>query len=217
MEAEVGVDLKATEAARKRYDRIAPLYDMMEGFAEVLNNGKWRRLQWSKVEGTDILEVGVGTGKNFPWYPAGAEVTAIDFSRRMLERARARSDKDKVKVRLMQMDVQNLEFGDNSFHTVVASFVFCSVPDPVRGLQEIRRVCRPGGKVILLEHVLSTNRVLARLMNLFNPLAVRMMGANINRRTVDNVVGSGLTIEKVTDLGGGIFKLIEAKKTATPS
>jgi len=213
----VGADLKATEAARKRYDRIAPLYDMMQGFAEVLNRGRWRRLQWSKVEGNDILEVGVGTGKNFPWYPAGAGVTAIDFSRRMLERARARSDKDKVKVRLRQMDIQNLEFGDDSFDTVVASFVFCSVPDPVLGLHEIRRVCRPGGKVILLEHVLSSNRVLARLMNLANPLAVRMMGANINRRTVDNVVRSGLTIEKVTDLGGGVFKLIEAKKTATPS
>ena len=131
--------------------------------------------------------------------------------------AKAKNDRNKVKVRLRQMDVQNLEFGDNSFHTVVASFVFCSVPDPVRGLQEARRVCRPGGKVILLEHVLSTNRVLARLMNLVNPLAVRMMGANINRKTVDNVAGSGLTIEKVTDLGGGIFKLIEARKTATPS
>ena len=213
----MGAGLTPTETARKRYDRIAPLYDMMEGFAEVLNRGRWRGLQWNKVEGTDILEVGVGTGKNFPRYPAGAEVTAIDFSRRMLERARARSDKDKVKVRLRQMDIQNLEFGDDSFDTVVASFVFCSVPDPVRGLQEIRRVCRPGGKVILLEHVLSSNRVLARLMNLVNPLAVRMMGANINRRTVDNVVRSGLTIEKVTDLGAGIFKLIEARKTATPS
>ena len=213
----MGADLKATEAARKRYDRIAPLYDMMEGFAEVMNHGKWRRLQWSKVESNDILEVGVGTGKNFPWYPAGARVSAIDFSKRMLERARAKSDKDKVKVRLRQMDVQNLEFGDDSFDTVVASFVFCSVPDPVLGLHEIRRVCRPGGKVILLEHVLSSNRVLARLMNLANPLAVRMMGANINRRTADNVARSGLTIQKVTDLGAGIFKLIEARKTATPS
>ena len=177
---------------------------------------KWRKLQWSKSEGSDVLEVGVGTGKNFPFYPPGAEVIAVDFSGAMLERAKARSDRNKVKVHLRQMDVQNLEFEDESFDTVVASFVFCSVPDPVCGLEEIRRVCRPGGKVILLEHVISTNRVLGRLMNLANPLVVRMMGANINRRTVDNVARSGLTVEKVTDLKAGIFKLIEARKTATP-
>ena len=203
---------KATEIAKRRYNRIAPLYDLMEGLIERSRYSKWRQLLWSKVEGTYILEVGVGTGKNFPYYPANAEIIALDFSEKMLKRAKDRASKQELKVRLQQMDVQHLEFEDNSFDTVVASFVFCSVPDPVRGLTEIERVCKPGGKVVLLEHVLSANRIMGLLMNLANPLVVRMMGVNINRRTVDNVVISGLLVEKVTDLVAGIFKLIESRK-----
>jgi len=93
----------------------------------------------------------------------------------------------------------------------VASFVFCSVPDPIRGLREVGRVCKPGGSVHLLEHVISARPVLARLMNLANPLA-RLIGDNINRRTVDNVARSGLKVDRVTDLAADIFKLIEARK-----
>jgi ubiquinone/menaquinone biosynthesis C-methylase UbiE len=184
----------------------------MEGLVERSRYSKWRGLLWSKVEGTRILEVGVGTGKNFSYYPSDAEITAIDFSNRMLKRAKDKASKQKVKVHLQQMDVQNLKFEDNTFDTVVASFVFCSVPDPVRGLMEVERVCKHGGKVVLLEHVLSTNRIVAWLMNLANPLVVRMVGANINRQTVANVTKSGLVVEQITDLGAGIFKLIEARK-----
>ena len=203
---------KTTELAKRRYNRIAPLYDLMEGLIKRSRYSKWRELLWSKVEGTHILEVGVGTGKNFPYYPSDVEITAIDFSKKMLKRAQDKASKQKVKARLQQMDVQNLEFEDNTFDTVVASFVFCSVPDPVHGLMEVERVCKPGGKVVLLEHVLSANRILGWLMNLANPLVVPMIGANINRRTVENVIKSGLVIEQVTDLGVGIFKLIEARK-----
>jgi len=207
------MDLGATEAVKKRYNRIAPLYDLMEFSAELAGYEHWRRLLWCKAEGNKILEVGVGTGKNFPYYPKGAEITAIDISDRMLERARAKSAKLGVQVDLLQMDIQNLTFEDNIFDTVLDSFVFCSVPDPVLGLKEVARVCKPGGKVLMLEHVLSANRIAALLMDLVNPVVVRLMGANINRRTVDNVTFSGLTVEQVSDLGAGIFKLIEARKT----
>ena len=203
---------KAAEATRKTYDRIAPVYDLMESLVERSRYSKWRKILWSKVDGNKILEVGVGTGKNFPYYPNNGEITAIDFSEKMLARARQRAEKQKVGVHLQYMDVQNLEFQDNTFDSIAASFVFCSVPDPVRGLMELKRVCKPGGKVVLLEHVLSANRVLIWLMNLINPIVVRAMGPNINRRTVDNVIKSGLTVEQVTDLAAGIFKLIEARK-----
>ena len=130
----------------------------------------------------------------------------------MLSRAHHKARKQGLKVRLLPMDVQKLDFADNTFDIVVASFVFCSVPDPLKGLAEVKRVCKPGGKVILLEHVLSANRPMASLMNLANPVVVRLMGANINRRTVENVAASGLDTGQVTDGMAGILKLIEARK-----
>ncbi len=203
---------EATEATRRRYDRIAPVYDFMESLVERSRYSKWREMLWSKVEGSNILEIGAGTGKNFPYYPEDVKITAIDFSDKMLSRAREKAEKQDLKVHLQQMDAQHLEFEDNTFDTVVATFVFCSVPDPVQGFREIERVCKLDGKVLLLEHVLSANRILARLMNLVNPIVVRVMGPNINRRTAENVIRSGLRVEQVTDLAAGIFKLIEARK-----
>ena len=172
----------------------------------------WRGLPWSKVEGENILEVGVGTGKNFPYYPKQIYVTAIDIRHKMLEIAFRKAGQTKRRVHLLRMNVEHLEFPDKTFDTVVSTFVFCSVPYPVQGLSEIRRVLKPGGKALLIEHVLSASRIIAARQNLTNPLVVRMMGANINRRTVDNVAASGLIVKNITDLAGGIFKLIEARK-----
>lgn len=203
---------RETAATRARYQRIAPIYDQMEMLAEKRHD-PWRERLWSMVVGPEVLEVGVGTGKNMPYYPPGMQITAIDLTPGMLERAEKRARDLNVRVDLSLGDVQNLVFPADTFDTVLATCVFCSVPDPVLGLQEVLRVAKLGGLALFIEHVRSENLLLGALMDLVDPLVVRMMGPHINRRTVQNVRHAGLQISRVKDLGmGGIFKLIVARK-----
>lgn len=192
-----------TEIIKKRYNRTALFYDWMDRM--ILK--EWRRRVWQEARGR-VLEVGVGTGANFPFYPPGCRVTAIDFSPGMLARARQKLHLAGAPVDLKEMDVQHLEFGDATFDTVVATCVFCTVPDPVQGLKEVRRVCRPDGKIVLLEHVRSEHWFLGPLMDALNPLFLYLIGSNINRRTVANVSRAGIKIDREDDLAGKIVKLI---------
>lgn len=206
------MDTAATARTQARYQRIAPFYDRMEGLAERRYH-PWRRRLWSLVQGPAVLEIGVGTGKNLSYYPPNLTMTAIDLTPGMLERARRRAASLGVNATLQIGDAQQLDFPDATFDDVVATFVFCSVPDPVLGLREAARVLKPGGRLLLLEHMRAATPLAGALMDLLNPVVVRMMGANINRRTVENVQRSGLHVEQVEDLGlGGIFKLIVARK-----
>ena len=197
---------------KKRYDRLAPYFDGIEAMMEGLMLKNWRKRLWAKVEGEHILEVGVGTGKNFDYYPKDARITAIDFSPAMLKQASFNRDRKAVNVDLAEMDVQSLCYADNSFDTVVATCVFCSVPAPLKGLRELHRVCKPGGQVLLLEHVLSSRPLIAKLMNFLNPFVVNLVGANINRNTLKNVKAAGFNAVRVDDRSGDIIKLIEARK-----
>lgn len=203
------IDQAATAATKARYNRIAPFYDLMEALLE-RGFQAWREKLWRQAYG-DILEVGIGTGKNIPYHPPGAKVIGIDLAPQMLARARQRARALGARVDLREGDVQALAFPDNTFDTAVATFVFCSVPDPVRGLRELRRVVKPGGRILLLEHV-RLDGLAGRIMDLLNPLVVRIIGANINRRTVENVKTAGLEIENVEHLGPmGMVKLIVAR------
>lgn len=207
------VDEDATALTRSRYDRIAPFYDLMPmQFLVGKLSQPWRKKMWQMVGHSKVIELGVGTGINIELWPLEAEITAIDLSPRMLKQARKRANQLDRPADLRLGDVQCLDFPDASFDVVIATFLFCSVPDPVLGLREAGRVIRPSGKILLLEHMLSADPFLGAIMNVVNPLAVRMMGANINRRSVENVHAAGLQIDSVEDLDkSGIFKLIVAR------
>jgi ubiquinone/menaquinone biosynthesis C-methylase UbiE len=148
---------------------------------------------------------------NMPYYPRRAQITAIDLSERMLAQAERRAVELNVEVDLRPMDVQKLTFPDDTFDAVVGTFVFCSVPIPVRGLRELGRVVKPGGDIWLLEHVRVNQPVVGRLMDVLNPLVLRVMGSNINRQTVENVRRAGLKILEVENLKGELVKLIHAQ------
>lgn len=205
------LDQKATILTRNRYQRLSPWYDQIESRSEK-KFGPWRMSLWQKAIGPKVLEVGVGTGKNMPYYPPDMQVTAFDLTPGMLERARKRADTLHKSVDLSLGDVQSLKYLDNSFDTVVATFVFCSVPDPIRGLREVNRVVKPGGLILLLEHVRIDRPIIGRMMDLLNPLVSRITGANINRNTVETVMDAGIYIESVEHLGTmQMIKLIVAR------
>lgn len=196
---------KSTEVIRKRYNRTALFYDAMDWMIPV--RLRKRAVELAKGE---VLEVGVGTGSNLSYYPPGCRVTGIDFSPGMLAKARKKVERAKVPVTLLEMDAEHMDFPDHTFDTVIATCVFCSVPDPVQGLREVRRVCKQGGQIILLEHVRSENPFLGAVMDILNPVSLYLIGSNINRRTVQNVIEAGIQIDKVENVFGNIVKLVVA-------
>ena len=206
---------EATSLTQKRYDRQAGLFDFVEAPIETLAFKRLRKRLWSEVHGARILEVGVGTGKNLSHHPEGSRRVAIDLSPGMLRHAVRKADRLGRDVDLVLADAQRLPFRDGAFDAAAATFVFCSVPDPVLGLREVRRVLRQEGSVHLMEHVRSRNPIMGKLMDLVNPVAVRLMGANINRDTVGNVEKAGFALKGVQSRGFGIFKLIRGNVLQT--
>jgi phosphatidylethanolamine/phosphatidyl-N-methylethanolamine N-methyltransferase len=156
------------------YDKLAKVYDVL--FGPILHPGRLLALERMGIApGDRVLEVGVGTGINAALYPRHCQVTGIDFSASMLEKARERvSRKGLPHVRLMEMDAASLKFADESFDIVYAPYLVNCVSDPVKVVSEMRRVCKPGGKIVILNHFRSASPVWSRLDRALSPLTVHI-------------------------------------------
>src|SRR6059036_3982694 len=156
------------------YEKLASVYDFV--FGPTLHPGRVHAIQRMGIKpGDRVLEVGVGTGINAGLYPRNCAVTGIDLSDSMLEKARDRVARKGVRnVRLMQMDAANLKFPDDTFDIVYAPYVISVVPDPVAVAREMRRVCRPGGRIIILNHFRSKNPVMAWFERIISPFTVHI-------------------------------------------
>jgi ubiquinone/menaquinone biosynthesis C-methylase UbiE len=193
-----------------QYDRVARFYDALNSLVEWFVS-KHRREILRQAKG-DILEVGVGTGSSFKDYPSGKHILAIDISEEMLKRAANKLKNYHGIIKLRREDVQKLPFEDETFDTVFTSLVFCSVEDPVKGLTELRRVLKSGGRVLMLEHVRTRGRRLGAIMDRINPFISKYGVENINRDTVKNLRKAGFKVKQERNLVYDVVKAIVAVK-----
>lgn len=156
------------------YDKLAKVYDLI--FGPTLHPGRLQAIERMNIQPDErVLEVGVGTGINLSLYPSDAKITGIDYTASMLEKARERVAKKGMRnTRLLQMDAADLKFPDDSFDIVYAPYLISVVPDPVKVAQEMRRVCRPGGRIIFLNHFLSPNAILSRFERVISPMTIHI-------------------------------------------
>ena len=199
------------EANQKKWDFSASFYDLLAYGPE----RRWaaaKKALFAHMQGK-ILFVAVGTGQDIRFFPPGRDIVAIDISPRMLERARARAAGYDGRLELRLMDVHALEFPDHSFDQVVTSCTFCSVPDPVAGLNALRRVLKPGGMLYMFEHTGSHLFPFNLMLDIMTPIW-RPIGPEMNRDTVANVRKAGFAIQQVDNIYLDVVKTIVATAPA---
>jgi len=194
-------------------EQIPWVYDAMCAVMEVTGFKRWRQWLTGGAHGR-VLEVGSGTGRNLPGYPAGTRVVAVEPSRDALRRSRARAGD---RVPLVRASAEALPFREGAFDTVVSGLVFCSVPDPMRGLAEVRRVLKEAGQLRMIEHVRSTSRTGAALQDFIQPAWTRVAGGcHPNRDTEANVAAAGLEIDPSTLRAQGNLRRFVARRELPP-
>lgn len=158
------------QSIKQTYDRFSSLYDLI--FKPFLESGRERAIDLlNPGRESRVLEIGVGTGLGFEYYPPGIELTGFDYSSGMLRQARSKAvSSSRCSVRLLQMDVQNMAFADNSFDYLMAAYVLTVVPDPEKAIKELFRVARPGAKVVLINYLCSNNKLMSIIENIFHPV-----------------------------------------------
>ena len=196
----------------ERYQRIAPLYDLLDLPFEYGRYRRIRRLLFQGLSGR-LLESGVGTGRNFPYYPPGSTVVGIDNSLAMLARAERRRKSATSEVELRQMDVTRLDFADRTFDGAVATFLFCVLPDQLQvpALKELGRVVKAGGPIRLLEYVRPQHTIRRALARLWEPWIAWAYGASFDRRTEEHLHEAGLLLVDACFVVDDLVRLISAR------
>ncbi len=193
----------------EKWNRAAKTFDWMNSGVE-RRYGSYKRALFAKSRGKVML-VAAGTGLDFPFFPPDLDMVAIDFSPKMVEQAKLNAARFPGRLEVMEADVQDLEFPDETFDTVVTSCTFCSVPDPVQGLKEVHRILRPDGQMLMFEHVRPGNFLLGAMMDVMTPI-VRKTGPELNRPTADNIRRAGFKITREFNVYLDMVKLFEAAK-----
>lgn len=200
-----------TLRVRDLYDREAARYDSMIRIPERLLFAGGRTWAVSEAIG-DVLEIAVGTGRNLPHYRPELRITGQDISPAMLEIARGRAQALGREVDLTAGDAQDLAFASEQFDSVVSTLALCTIPDERRALQEVWRVLRPGGRLILLEHVRSPQPFVRALQRLLQPIASRSAGDHLLRDPLDHLANLGFSIEYCARSRAGIVERLVARK-----
>ena len=202
---------EATERQRRVWDKRARRYDRGIRLMERLFLGDSRARACSLAEG-DVLEVAVGTGRNLLFYPEDVRLTGVELSQEMLTIARRQATRLGRRADLRQGDAQALPFPDGSFDTVVCTISLCSIPDDRQAVAEMKRVLRPGGRLLLLDHVPSTVRAWRGLQWLIEQLTLRLEGEHMLRRPLEHVQAEGFEIEYDERSKAGIIERVVARK-----
>lgn len=198
---------------RRYWDRQPRTYDRQMGLLDRVLFGDTRRWVCAKARGR-VLEVAIGTGLNLAHYPAEVDLTGIELSTAMLALARQRAAERGPTVDLRVGDAEALEFGDASFDTVVCTFSLCAIPDHRRAVAEMVRVLRPGGRLLLADHVTSTNPAIRGGQRLAELVSVPLGGEHFRRRPIDLVTEAGLHIEDHDRFALGLVERLAARKTS---
>jgi phosphatidylethanolamine/phosphatidyl-N-methylethanolamine N-methyltransferase len=187
------------DSVKKIYDGYSKVYDIL--FSGIFYPRIKSAIGSMGIEpGDHILDVGVGTGLSLPVYPVFCNVTGIDLSDQMLGKARNKAKKLGLSnIELQQMDAMNIEFPENSFDKVFLSHVVSVVPDPNKTISEVKRVCKPGGKIVIVNHFQSPNKLLATMEDFITPICKRI-GWRTDLSLAELLNGSGLIVEKIYKL-----------------